>query len=239
MTDNLGKFTTRRSITLEARHVDVLRETLDRLRLEVAELRASRERLVLAADADRRRIERDLHDGPQQQLVALAVNLQLARQLADADPAAAKALLKEIGRDVRQALDETGRLAQRIYPPLLEAGGLATALRAAALSAGIPTRIEVTAGASASPEVAGAVYFCCLDVLERAGDEARVTVTVRGDDGALAFEVVAHGTGSAPTALGGVLGRLRDRVEALGGQLTVQSQPGQAIRIAGSLPLSR
>jgi signal transduction histidine kinase len=239
MTHNLGKFTTRRSITLEARHVDVLRETLGRLRLEVAELRASRERLVLAADADRRRIERNLHDGPQQHLVALAVNLQLARRLADTDPAAAKALLTEMGRDVRQALDETGKLAHRIYPPLLEAGGMATALRAAALIAGIPTRIEVTAGASLSREVAGAVYFCCVEVLERAGDGARATVTVRDDDGALAFEVVLDGAGSATAALGGILCRLSDRVEALGGRLTMRSQPGQAIRIAGSLPLSR
>ena len=98
----------RRSITLEEPHIETPQESLDRLRLEVEELRASRERLVLAADADRRRIERDFHDGPQQHLVALAVNLELARRLADADPAAAKALLNEMGRDVQQALDETG-----------------------------------------------------------------------------------------------------------------------------------
>jgi len=202
-------------------------------------LRASRERLVLAADADRRRIERELHDGPQQHLVALAVNLQLARQLADADPAAAKALLDEMGRDVQQALDETGKLAHRIYPPLLEAGGLAAALRAAAVSTGVRTRIEVTAAAGYSNEVAGAVYFCCLEVLERAGDGARATVTVRDEEGALVFEVVEEGAGSAATASGSVLDRLRDRVEALGGQLTIQAEPGHGIRVSGSLPLSR
>jgi signal transduction histidine kinase len=219
--------------------VETPQESLDRLRLEVEELRASRARLVVAADADRRRIERGLHDGPQQQLVALAANLQLARQVADADPAAAKALLEELGRDVQQALDETGKLAHRIYPPLLDAGGLAVALRAAAVSVGVPTRIDVAAGAGYPPEVAGAVYFCCLEVLERAGDGARATVTVRDEDGALVFEVVVDGAGSAAPAFNGLLTRLRDRVEALGGQLTVRSEPGRATRVSGSLPLLR
>ena len=134
------------------------------------ELRASRERLAVAHDADRRRIERELHDGPQQHLVALAVNLQLARDLMDADPLAAKALLEDMGREVQLALEETGKLAHRIYPPLLEAGGLGAALRAAAVSAGVPTRIEVETETRYPPEIAGAVYFCCLEVLERAGE---------------------------------------------------------------------
>ena len=150
--------------------------------------------------------------------------------MADADPAAAKALIDEMGRDVQQALDETGELAHRIYPPLLEAGGLAAALRVAAASAGIPTHIEVTADARYAPEVAGAVYFCCLEVLERAGDGALATVTVREEEGALAFEVVEDGGSEVG------LERLRDRVEALGGRMTIGSKPG---RVAGSLPLSR
>jgi signal transduction histidine kinase len=204
------------------------------LRLELDELRASRERLVLASDADRRRIERDLHDGPQQQLVALAANLQLARRLADADPTAAKALLDEMGRDLRQALDEAGKLAQRIYPPLLDAGGLAVALRAAAVSLGVPTRIEVAAGAGCPPEVAGAVYFCCVEVLECAAAEATARVTVRGEDRVLAFEVVTNSVCSDAALV-----RLRDRVEALGGQLTVASTPADRTRVSGSLALSR
>ena len=118
---------------MESRHVEALRDTLDRLRFEVTELRASRKRLVLAADTDRRIIERDLHEGVQQHLVALAVNLQLAGGLVDADPAAAKALLEEMGRDVQQALDETAKLAQRIYPALIEARGFAATLRSAAV----------------------------------------------------------------------------------------------------------
>jgi signal transduction histidine kinase len=218
---------------VEARHVEALRETLARLRHEVAELRASRRRLVLAADADRRMIERELHERVQQHLVALAVNLQLAEQSADADPAATKALLAEMGRDVQRALDESAELAQRIYPPLLAAGGLAAALRSAAGVAGIRASLDVTAGASYPPEVTGAVYWCCLEAFEHAGPGARATVTVRDGDGAVAFEVVEDGSRS-----GAGLDRLRDRVEALGGRVTIRSEPGRGTRVAGSLPLS-
>jgi signal transduction histidine kinase len=209
-------------------------EPLDRLRLEVRELRASRERLALSADADRRRIERDLHDGLQQRLTALAVNLQLARRLTEGDTAELQALLDELGRDARQALDETAKLAHRIYPPLLEAGGLAAALRAAAVNAGVSIEIDVTPGVAHPPEVAGAVYFCCLDVLECAGDDARVTVAVRDEEEALVFEV-----SSAAIASEVAVTRMRDRVEALGGRLTMRSTPGDGTRVSGALPLSR
>ncbi len=239
MTDNFRTSSNRRLFTLEVPHVETLEESLDRLRLEVEELRASRERLVVAADTDRRRIERELHDGPQQHLVALAVNLQLARQRAGPDPAAAKALLYEMGRDVQHALEEVGKLAHRIYPPLLEAGGLAAALRSAAASIGVPSRIDVAADAVYPPEVAGAVYFCCLEVLERAGDGARATVAVRHEEEALVFEVREDGTGSEATVSTEDLSCLRDRVEALGGQLTIRSEPGRGIRVSGSFSLSR
>ena len=145
-----------------------MRESLDRLRLEVGELRASRKRLVVAADADRRKIERELHDGPQQELVAVAVKLQLVSRLVQDDPTAATALLDEMRREVREALDGTRALANRIYPPLLEAGGLGVALRSAAASIGVSTRVDMAAGAYA-PEVAGTVYFCCVEALERIG----------------------------------------------------------------------
>lgn len=232
--------TTRRLIALEARHVDALRETLDRLRLEVAELRVSRRRLVLAADADRRRIERGLHQGVQQRLVALAVDLQAAGSLADADPAA-KVLLEEMGRDVQQALDAAAQLAQRIYPPLLDAGGLAAALRAAAMSAGIPASVEVEAAATYPPELARTVHLCWLEALEQGGGKGRVTIRVRDEDGALAFEIVEDAAGSSNAADRSDAGftRLRDRVEALGGRLTIQPEPGQSTRVSGSLPLSQ
>ncbi len=218
-------------MTPETHHDDAPPETLERLRAEVAELRAARKRLVLAADADRRRIERSLHGGVQQHLVALAVRLQLAESALEADPAGAKALLDEMSRDVQDALDEAAQLAQRIYVPLLELG-LAVALRSAAVSAGVPASVEVSAGSSYPPELLHTVYTCWLDALEHDGD-IRPSVTVRDDDDALLFDVV---WAADPSESG--LDRLRDRVEALGGRLTVRSEPAGGVRVSGSLPLS-
>jgi signal transduction histidine kinase len=205
---------------------------LDALRLEVAELRASRRRLATATDADRRSIERALHEGVQQLLVALAANLELAAGSIDGDLAATKKLLAEIGDDTRQALEETRELAHRIYPPLLEAGGLVAALRSAAASADVPTRIDVAAGTTCPPEIAGAVYFCCLDVLEHAAAGTPVTISVRNEEGAVAFDVVAE-CDVDPERL-----PLRDRIEALGGRVTTRPRSGRQISVAGSLPLS-
>jgi signal transduction histidine kinase len=214
-----------------------LRDPLAKQRLEVEESRASRRRLVLAADADRRRIERELHDGPQQDLVALAVNLQLARRLVDVDPAAALALLDEIRRDVHEALDGARQLASRVYPPLLETGGLGVALRSAAAVLGVPVYVHVPVGTAWPPEIAGTVYFCCVEVLERLGAGARATVTVREEGGELAFEILNEAADSGVTMADAPLARLRDRVEALGGRLTLASGSGRGTRISGSLPL--
>ena len=170
----------------------------------------------------------------QQHLVALAVNLQLLRQLVDSDPPAANALVEEIGRDVQQALDETAQLAQRIYPPLLGAGGLAVALREAGASAGIHASVDVAVtGTNCPPEVSAAIYWCCLEALEQAAGGGRATVTVREKEGALAFEVAEDGEHS-----GAEFDRLRDRVEALGGGLTIRSGPDRDTRVSGWLPLS-
>jgi signal transduction histidine kinase len=190
---------------------DVQRE-LDGLRLEVAELRASRRRLALADDADRRRIERALHDGVQQQLVGLAADLEFTARSMDADPAALKSLLTEMAHDVRQALEEAQTLADQIYPPLLETGGLSAALRSAAARANVPIR--------------------CLDVLERAGAHTPMAVTVLSEERALTFEIVVD------RDLDREWLRLSDRVEALGGRLTIPSGPGNETRVTGSLPLS-
>src|ERR671934_2680017 len=122
---------------------------------EIEELRASRARVVEAADAERRRTERELHDGVQQHLVALAVNLQVARQLADSDPDALKELLDELTRDVHEALESVRALARQIYPPLLLDLGLANALRNAAVEAG--ATIEVNIGERFEPAAEAAV----------------------------------------------------------------------------------
>jgi len=208
--------------------------SVEQARLEVEELRAVARRLLAAATADRRQIERELHDGPLQHLGALSVNLQLARRLAEDDPDAAKTILEEMSRDVRHALDEMRSLAERIYPPLLEAGGLAAALRSAAASAGIRMQLEVEPGTGGPPEVAAAAYFCCAEALELARE---ATVTVRTDDRELVFEVRDESPGD-PAAAGSdpVLARARDRVEALGGRLEIRLEPQLLVR--GALPLA-
>jgi signal transduction histidine kinase len=186
----------------------------------------------MASDAERRSIERDLHQGVQQLLTALAADLELATRSMDGDPAATKRILAEIGGDVRQALEETRRLAHRIYPPLLEAGGLVVALRSAAASARVPTRIDVPAGTTCPPAIAGTVYFCCLEVLERAASGTPVTISVRNEEGAVAFDVVAE------LDVDAVLLPLRDRVEAVGGHVTIEPRSGGRVGVAGRLPLS-
>jgi signal transduction histidine kinase len=230
MTDNSWQSGPRWSVKLEAGQVDVQQE-LERLRVEIEELRAARERLVLAADADRRTIERDLHDGVHQHLVALAATLQLARLATDSDPAGVKALLEEMSRDVRQALDETALLAQSIYPTMLELGGLAALMRAAAVSADVPATVDVSDGSSQAPEVAMTVYLCWLALLARGSNERPVAITVRENGDALTFEIVGKASAS-----GAELHRLQDRVEALSGRLTIESDPGGGIRLSGSLP---
>ena len=195
------------------------------------ELRASRRRLAIAADAERREIEREVHEGVQQLLVALAANVELAAASIDADSEAAKEFLVEIAEDTRHALEETRRLAERIYPPLLEAGGLVVALRAAAATAESPTTIDVASATNVPQEIAGAVYFCCLDVLERAA-AGTVAISVWNEEEAVAFEIVAEGDLDAERL------PLRDRVEALGGRLTITVGSGGEISVAGSLPAS-
>jgi signal transduction histidine kinase len=215
---------------VDAPRTDALRE-LDELRVEVAELRASRTRLLLAADDERRTIERALHDGLQQLLVGLAADLELASGSVETDPEAAMRHLADVRRDVREALEEMRTLASRIHPAL-EAGGLGAALRFAAANADVRIRIDVAVGSSVPTEVAGAVYFCCLEVLERAAGTA-ITITVREEPGGLAFEIVADREVDAGPSL------MRDRVEALGGSLTIRSEPGAPTVWAGFLPLQR
>jgi signal transduction histidine kinase len=202
----------------------------DALRREIEDLRASRERLALANDAERRSLERALHDGVQQLLVGLAANLQSATGSIDADPAAAKQLLAETRRDAQQALEETRSLAHRIYPPLLEAGGLGVALRSAAASANVPVRIDVASGAAYPPQIAGAVYFCCLVLLESLEAGTPVAIRVGDEAGTITFEIVADGDVDPERV------PIRDRVEALGGRLTIEGSDGQT-RAVGSLPL--
>ena len=218
-------------IALREREADAMGQ-LDELRREVDELRASRRRLAVADDAERRTIERALHDDVQQHLVGLAAGLELATGSVDADPAAAKHLLAGMRSDVQQALEDARRLAHRISPPLLEAGGLVPALRSAAASANIPTRIDVEADRACPPEIAGLVYVCFLRILERAVAGTPMTVDVRSDERTLRFEVAVD------CDLGAVPLSLRDRMEAFGGRLSLSSEPGPSTRLVASVPLS-
>jgi len=201
----------------------------------IEELRASRKRLVLAAAADRGRIERELHDGPQQRLVALAVELQQARRLVDVHPAAAGVLIDEMSGQLQEAVDELRALAHRIHPPLLEAGGLRAALRTMAAMLDVPTRVQVPEGMTIPPALAGAVYFSCADALEHLGASAKIAITVLQEEETVVFEIMAEGSDSATADSDLTL--MRDRLEALGGRLTIESKTGHT-GITGSLPIS-
>jgi signal transduction histidine kinase len=218
--------------------------SLDELRREVEELRASRTRVMAAADRERRAIERGLHDGVQQHLVALAVNLQLARELAASDPPAAKNLLEEIGQDVRDALESVRVLAYSIYPPLLLDRGVAEALRGVAAGAAIATRIEAETADRYPPDIEAAVYFCCLEALEdaaeRGGPKTRANVRVWSEHEQLLFEVVVDDSaaGDDDREPGTALTNMNDRLGAVGGRLSVSAEPGRT-RVLGTIPLTR
>ena len=149
-----------------------LRASLDQLRQTNEDLRHSRARIVAAGDAERRKLERNLHDGAQQHLVAMAVKLRLARDAVHDDPDDALALLDELGSDVKDAVAELRALAHGIFPPLLVSGGLAEALPSAAARAALPVELHVDVATRPSPEIEAAVYFCVLEALQNAGKHA-------------------------------------------------------------------
>jgi glucose-6-phosphate-specific signal transduction histidine kinase len=173
-------------------------------------------RVLAAGDAERRRIERRLHDDVQQHLVALAVNLQLARELVGTDDEAARTLLEQMSRDLREALESARAMAQEIYPPLLVDRGLADALRGAAADAG--ARIDVTVAERFAPEIEATIYFLCVELLHPGA-----TIRVWTDDGAL--HVDAKSDGQVTTTIS-------DRVSSLGGALA--ADPG---RVTAKIPV--
>jgi signal transduction histidine kinase len=168
----------------------------------------------------------------QQDLVGLIANLEVARGSLESDPAASKALVDELRREARRTLTEIQELAVRIFPPLLEAGGLVAELRAAASRAGVPTEIDVTMERAVPLELVGAVYFCALDVFQRALSGTTVAVSLRSGEGRLAFEIVAN------CALESDRRAPHDRIEALGGRVTLTSGVDRTT-VSGSIPLPR
>jgi signal transduction histidine kinase len=221
-----------------------LQASLDEVRRKAEELQASRARIVAAADAERRRIERNLHDGAQQRLVALAVKLGLARRLAGADPEQTRTMLDELREELKDAVDELRNLAHGIYPPLLMDQGLAAALGSAAQRATLPTRVEAASIGRYPSEVEAAVYFCCLEALQNAmkhaGQAATAVVRVWEEPGALRFSVTDDGAGFDQAAAGGGSGfvNMHDRLGAIGGWLRVESSAGAGTSVLGVLPLA-
>ncbi len=208
----------------------------------IEDLRASRQRLVAAQDQERRRIERNIHDGAQQQLVALSVKLRLAEQLAGRDPQRTGAMLGELQSETTEALENLRDLARGIYPPLLADQGLAAALEAQARKSAVPTMVEPDGVGRYAPEIEATVYFCALEALQNVAKYAEAsaaTVRLRAEDGALHFEVADDGRGFDPasTGYGTGLQGMADRLDAVGGSLHVESSEGGGTTITGRVPL--
>jgi signal transduction histidine kinase len=214
----------------------------EELRRRLVELRQSRHRLVAAQDEARRRLERDLHDGAQQQLISLRMKLGLASTMARRKPAELEPLLEEMQGELGEALDSLRNLARGVYPPLLEAEGLRAALRARARQ--VPLAVDVNCGDERYPrEMEGAVYFCCSEALQNVAKHSRArsgSVRVWREDGQLRFEVRDDGRGlkAAASKPGGGLQNLRDRLDVLGGGIEVSSTPGAGVSVIGWLPLT-
>jgi signal transduction histidine kinase len=221
-----------------------LQESLDEVRRQAGELQESRARIVATSDATRRQIERNLHDGAQQHLVALAVNVRLARRLVETDPAASAEMLDQLGLGIQDAVQELRALAHGIYPPLLVDRGIAEALRSAAGRASLPTEVRADGLGRYSPEEEAAVYFCCMEALQNAGKHAgpgaTATLRVWEEPAVLVFEASDTGKGFDVGTKGRGAGfvNMNDRVGAIGGKVTVHSAPGRGTTITGRIPIS-
>jgi signal transduction histidine kinase len=208
----------------------------------IEDLQASRQRLVTAQDEERRRLERNLHDGAQQQLVALAVKARLASALVGRDPAKELKMLVDLREGLGDALETLRDLARGIYPPLLADKGLASALEAQSRKAAMPVRIETDGIGRYSQEFEAAVYFCVLEALQNASkyaDAADVAVRLWQENADLLFSVADDGRGfdQATTPLGTGLQNISDRLAALGGTLDVRSRPGGGTTVSGRIPV--
>jgi signal transduction histidine kinase len=207
----------------------------------IEELRGSRQRLVAAQDERARKLERDIHDGAQQQLVALAVKLRLADGLVGTDDDRAHEMLADLRSDATQALEDLRDLAHGIYPPLLADKGLVSALESQARKSPVPVDVAHDGVGRYPPDAEAAVYFCVLEALQNVGKYARASqVEVRLDatDSTLRFAVQDDGVGFDPQRRsGGGLTNMRDRLEALGGSLSIESVQGRGATVSGVVPV--
>jgi len=208
------------------------------------ELRASRARILAAADDERRRIERDLHDGAQQHLVALRIRVGLAGELAASDPEAARRLA-DLGTELEEILQELRDLAQGLYPPVLRQFGLREALASVTRRSAQSATLEAEVIRRYPEDVEAAVYFCCLEGLQNVGKHAGIDTSAvirlweRGDQ--LRFEISDDGEGYDVERAGGSgrgLENMSDRMAALGGTVTVESAIGRGTTVRGMLPIA-
>jgi signal transduction histidine kinase len=225
--------------------------TLDNRRLGaedaflLEEVRESRSRIQASADDERRRVERDLHDGAQQRLVALRIKLELAAERLERSDHRSALVIRELGVEVDTALDEIRSLARGIYPSPLADRGLVEALRSAALQAVLPATVLATNTRDRyARDVESAAYFCCLEAMQNAtkhAQHARGLVIELSDNGVLRFEVRDDGEGfdTGQVEAGFGLTSMRDRLAAVGGELHLVSSPGRGTRVVGQIPLDR
>ncbi len=221
-----------------------LQARLRQLAAQAEDVRASRQRIVAAQDAERRRLERDIHDGAQQHLVAIAVNARLARQVLESAPVRAGTLLEEISAQVDDALETLRGLARGIFPPVLADRGLLPALRSHVSRSGSSIRLDADASVARArfdPRIESPLYFCCLEALQNAAKHAvgaPINVDLSADSTTLTFAVTDQGpgfnTGSAHNGTG--LQGMLDRMAAVGGTLEVVSAPGEGTTIRGRAP---
>jgi signal transduction histidine kinase len=212
------------------------------LSARAAELRLSRERLVDTQDAERRRLERDIHDGAQQHLVALAVNLRLAEVLAARSAERAEHILADQRDATRVTIETLVDLSRGIYPRALTEQGVVAALESAASRSAVPVEIRADGVGRYAPDVEAAVYFCCLEALQNAAKHSgasQVVVDLRETAARLDFCVSDDGRGfdEAPGDRGAGLRNMRDRVDSVGGHIALERSPAGGARISGSVPV--
>ena len=207
-----------------------------------AELQASRQRIVAIQDDERRRLERDIHDGAQQHLVALAVNLRLAQTLVARSSNRAEAVFADLRTTAAETIETLTDLSRGIYPRVLTEAGLVPALRAAADACPVPVTVTADPLGREPADMEAALYFCCLEALQNAAKHARAThiaVEVRRRDGAITLAASDDGAGFNADAphTGTGLTNMRDRIESVGGTLTVASRAGAGTAITARIPV--
>ena len=224
---------------LEDRHHD--------LQARTHELETSRGRLIEAQDAERSRLERDLHDGAQQHLVALAVNLRLAQVVARRSPGRANQVLAEQADAARLAIDTLSSLSRGIYPQILSEQGLVAALRSGVAASPVPVTVDAEGIGRPAPLLEAAFYFCCMEAIQNAAKHSgasRVTVLLRQDGGRWRLDVTDDGAGfdqgsALSDASGAGMMNMRDRLDAVGGSVAIASSAGSGTTVSAVGPAAR